>query len=44
MQPWRMYLPSPSWIMYRRRVKQLDDYIIGILKSRWQERSKMEAR
>lgn len=29
LEPWRTYLPTPAWFMQRRRVRQLNKYIIG---------------
>ena len=29
LEPWRTYLLTPSWFQQRRRVRQLNEYIIG---------------
>ena len=31
LEPWRTYLLTPSWFQHRRRVRQLNQYIIGAL-------------
>ena len=35
---WRMYLPTPAWFRHRRLMKQLDSYVIGVLKRRFEAR------
>ena len=32
LEPWRTYLLTPSWFQQRRRVRQLNEYIIGALR------------
>ena len=32
LEPWRTYLLTPSWFQHRRRVRQLNQYIIGVLR------------
>lgn len=38
MRRWRMYFPSPDWFRHRSKVKQLDNYIIQLLRTRWRKR------
>ena len=38
LQPWRMYMPTQSWWQYRSRMGQLDAYVKGQLRERWQQR------
>ena len=41
LRPWRMYLPTPSWFQYRRRMAALNAYVKGRLRERWAERQKI---
>lgn len=38
LEPWRTYIPTPEWFRYKKRVRQLDTYIIGLLQLRWAQR------
>jgi len=35
LRPWRKYLPTPAWFAFRRRVRALDAYVVGLLRARW---------
>jgi len=39
-QPYRMYLPSPSWFKFRNDVYKLNSYIEQLIHKRWGERQK----
>lgn len=36
--PERMYLPLPSWFKFRRDVEKLNNYVLNIIRQRWQLR------
>lgn len=38
LRPWRMYLPTQGWFLYRKRMCQLDGYVKGRLRERWCQR------
>lgn len=38
LRPHRKYLPTPSWFMYRRRVSQLNAFLIDLMRRRWAAR------
>merc|ERR1712216_672556 len=38
LRPWREYLPTPEWFKHKQRISDLDNYIKGLLRERWQKR------
>ena len=40
--PQRMYIPLPSWFKFRSAVKKLNDYVSGLVTTRWDLRVKEE--
>lgn len=38
LSPWRTYIPSGEWFAHRRRVRQLDDAIVQIIRARWNKK------
>lgn len=38
LRPYRKYLPIPEWFKFRSRMAQLNSYIIGIIRKRWEAR------
>ena len=40
LRPWRMWLPTPPWWLFRKRLSQLDTFLKGRLRARWHERAK----
>ena len=43
LSPWRSFLPTPEWFAHRRRVRQLDDAIVDIIRARWQKKTRGES-
>lgn len=37
-RPERMYLPTPMWFKHRSDIQKLNDYVSGLIKSRWELR------
>ena len=37
-EPWRPFLPTPTWFKHRERIKELDTYIVRLLRDRWAQR------
>ena len=38
LRPWREFIPNAQWFRHRRRIADLDAYIVGVLRKRWSER------
>ena len=43
LSPWRSFLPTPEWFAHRRRVRQLDDAIVDIIRARWRRKTRGES-
>jgi len=43
LAPWRTYLPLPEWVRTKVRMRQLDRYVIGLIRKRWAGRKARKA-
>lgn len=40
LQPWRSFLPIPAWWAFNSRIRQLNSYIVRLLRARWAGRQR----
>jgi hypothetical protein len=38
LRPYRKYIPSPSWWAFRNRMKQLNAFLLNVIRQRWAAR------
>ena len=38
LRPYRQYLPTPAWFLFRSRMAQLNSFLINFFRERWQAR------